>query len=377
LESLASGNVLKCRSCGWSLSEELNIYMCPKCGSPLDLEYRRGDILPELRDIIRCRDGIWCFQQLLPRYRYRATLGEGLTRIVDLRVNNMKIMAKMESQNPTGSFKDRGAALAVSMALSMDAKAVVEDSSGNAGIATACYSKTHGVSPIIVAPSTAPKGKLDLIRLCGADVVIARDREHAAALAPRIAIERSGAYLPHTWLPHHIEAMKTIAFEIHYQVDELPEAIFVPTSSGTLLLGLYRGFKDLVRLGYRDRIPRLIAVQTRSFHPIYTAMKGGELEPDEENLADGISIKRPPRLREIVDAVNDSKGDVVVVSNQEIKGALKELISRGVIVEPTSAVSLAGLLRSVESGSAFERAMVILTGSGLKVVQRMVELVQL
>ncbi|MEM0439279.1 MAG: pyridoxal-phosphate dependent enzyme, partial [Sulfolobales archaeon] len=119
-----------------------------------------------------------------------------------------------------------------------------------------------------------------------------------------------------------------------------------------------------------------IAVQTRSFHPIYTAMKGGELEPEEENLADGISIKRPPRLREIVDAVNDSKGDVVVVSNQEIKRALKELISRGMIVEPTSAVSLAGLLRSVESGSVFERAMVILTGSGLKVVQRMIEIVQ-
>lgn len=351
--------------------------MCPRCGYPLDLEYRKDNKLPEPESIIRCREGIWCFQQLLPRYKYRATLGEGFTRIVDLKIYDVKVMAKMENQNPTGSFKDRGAALAVSMALSMGAKAVIEDSSGNAGIATACYSKTHGVSSIIVAPSTAPKGKLDLIRLCGAEVVIAKDREHAAALAPRIAIERSGAYLPHTWLPHHIEAMKTIAFEIHYQVDELPEAIFIPTSSGTLLLGLYRGFKDLVKLGYRDRIPRLIAVQTRSFHPIYTAMKGNELEPEEENLADGISIKKPPRLREIVDAVNDSRGDVIVVSNQEIRRALKELVSKGIIVEPTSAVSLAGLLRSVEAGSVFERAMVILTGSGLKMVQRMVELVQL
>ena len=373
MESEEGGNTLRCRSCGWSSPEELNIYMCPKCGAPLDLEYSGGDKIPDLREMIRCREGIWCFSQLLPRYRYRATLGEGFTRIIDLRIGGVEVTAKMENQNPTGSFKDRGSALAVSMAISMKAKTVVEDSSGNAGLSTACYSKTHGISPIIVAPATAPKGKLDLIRLCGAEIVIARDREHAAVLAPKIAIEKSGAYLPHTWLPHHIEAMKTIAFEIHYQVDDLPDAIFIPTSSGTLLLGLYRGFRELVRLGYRNRVPRLIAVQTRSFHPIYTAIKGEELEPEEENLADGISIKKPPRLREIVDAINNSGGDVIIVNNTEIKGALKELIARGVIVEPTSAVSLAGLLRSIRSGSVFGSVMIILTGSGLKMAQKIIE----
>ncbi len=373
LESEIYANALICRSCGWRSHEDLNIYMCPKCGAPLDLEYRKGREIPEPRDILKCRDGIWCFSQLLPRYRYKATLGEGMTRIVDLVLGRVRAMAKMESQNPTGSFKDRGAALAVSMAISIGAKAIVEDSSGNAGIATACYSRAHSVSPIIVVPSTAPKGKIDLIRLCGAEIVIARDREQAALLAPKIALERSGAYLPHTWLPHHIEGMKTMAFEIHYQVEDLPDAIFIPTSSGTLLLGLYMGFKELVSLGYRKRVPKLIAVQTRSFHPIYAALKGEELEPEGENLADGISIKNPPRLGEIVSAIRESGGDAMVVSNQEIRGALKELVARGVIVEPTSAVSLAGLMRSIEMGSVFENPMVILTGSGLKVAQRVME----
>jgi threonine synthase len=90
--------------------------------------------------------------------------------------------------------------------------------------------------------------------------------------------------------------MKTIAYEIHYQLDELPEAIFIPTSSGTLLLGLYHGFKELVRHGYRKKIPRLIAVQTTSFHPIYRALKGEKLPSEGENLADGISLDKPPRL---------------------------------------------------------------------------------
>lgn len=373
MESKIFANTFICRSCGWRSHEDLNIYICPKCGSPIDLEYRRGKEIPEPRDILKCREGIWCFSQLLPSYRYRATLGEGMTRIVDLKVGEAKVMAKAESQNPTGSFKDRGAALAVSMALSMGAKAVVEDSSGNAGIATACYSKAHGVSPIIVVPSTAPKGKIDLIRLCGAEIAVARDREQAALLAPKIAIERSGAYLPHTWLPHNIEGMKTIAFEIHYQVEDLPDAIFIPTSSGTLLLGLYRGFKELISLGYRKKMPKLVAVQTKSFHPIYATLKGKEFEPEEENLADGISIKKPPRLEEIVGAVRESEGDAIVVNNREIRGALKELIARGVIVEPTSAVPLAGLLRSIEMGFALENPMVILTGSGLKVVQRVME----
>lgn len=366
-------NTLVCRSCGWSSHEDLNIYVCPKCGAPLDLEYRKGREIPEPRDILRCRDGIWCFSQLLPSYKYRATLGEGMTRIVDIRIGGTRARAKMESQNPTGSFKDRGAALAVSMAISMGAKAVVEDSSGNAGIATACYSRAHGVSPIIVVPSTAPKGKVDLIRLCGAEIAVARDREQAAMIAPKIALERSGAYLPHTWMPHHIEGMKTIAFEIYYQIEDLPDAIFIPTSSGTLLLGLYRGFKELASLGYIERTPKLIAVQTRSFHPVYAALKGGGFEPEVENLADGISIKNPPRLKEIVTAIKESRGDAIVVSNQEIRGALKELVARGIIVEPTSAVSLAGLMRSIEMGYVFENPMLILTGSGLKVAQRVME----
>lgn len=346
--------------------------MCPKCGSPLDLEYRKGNKIPEPRDIIRCRDGVWCFSQLLPRYRYRATLGEGFTRISSLKIGGVEIMAKMESQNPTGSFKDREAALAVSMAMSMNARTIIEDSSGNAGIAISCYSRAHGISPVIVVPATAPKGKLGLIRLCGAEIIVARDREHAASLAPKIALERSGAYMPHTWLPHHIEGVKTIAYEMHYQLEDLPEAIFIPTSSGTLLLGLYRGFRDLVALGYRDRVPRLIAVQTRNFHPIYTALKGEELEPEGENIADGISIKKPPRLREIIEAINNSGGDAIVVSNQEIKAALKELLSRGFLVEPTSAVSLAGVLKYIEMGSVIEDALIMLTGSGLKMAQEII-----
>ncbi|MEM4969762.1 MAG: pyridoxal-phosphate dependent enzyme [Sulfolobales archaeon] len=365
---------LICRSCGWRGEEKLNIYSCPRCGSPLELEYSIEDILPEPREILKCRSGIWCFSKQLPSYKYRATLGEGMTRVIAIGLENLDIMVKAEYQNPTGSFKDRGSALAVSMALSKGAKIIVEDSSGNAGIATSCYSRAYGLRAVIVAPKTAPRGKLDLLSLCGAEIILAETRGHAADLAPRIAVEKGGAYLPHTWLPHFVEAMKTIAYEIHYQVDELPDAIFIPTSSGTLLLGLYRGFKELVRYGYRKKIPKLIAVQTTSFHPLYRALKGEEMPLEDENLADGISLDKPPRLKQMIDAIKETSGDVVVVSNNEIKHSLKLLLARGLIVEPTSATSIAGIIKAIQSGNNFNSPMAILTGSGLKMPQRLIEL---
>jgi len=375
LEDVSDHIFFTCRSCGWRGEERLNIYSCPLCGSPLELEYMVEEALPEPRELLKCRNGIWCFSKHLPRYRYKATLGEGMTRVIITRLEGLDVMIKAEYQNPTGSFKDRGSALAVSMALSRGAKIVIEDSSGNAGIATSCYSRAYGLRAVIVAPKSAPKGKLDLLSLCGAEIVLAETREHAANLAPKIAVEKGGAYLPHTWLPHYVEAMKTVAYEIHYQVDELPEAIFIPTSSGTLLLGLYRGFKELVKHGYRKKIPKLIAVQTTSFHPIYRALKGGELPSENENLADGISLDKPPRLKQMIEAIKETSGDVVIVGNNEIKHSLKLLLARGFIVEPTSATSIAGFIKAIQNGFNLDSSMVILTGSGLKMLQRLTEFI--
>jgi len=374
VEEGSEGIALTCRSCGWKGEERLNLYSCPKCGSPLDLEYRPADTLPEPRDLLRCR-GIWCFSGVLPSYGLKATLGEGLTGVTVFKLGRIGVAVKAEYQNPTGSFKDRGSALAISMAASKGAGEVVEDSSGNAGISTSCYATAHGLRAVIVAPKSAPKGKLDLLRLCGAEVVLAETRDLASELAPMVAVERGGAYLPHTWLPHHVEAMKTIALEIHYQVEELPDTIFVPTSSGTLLIGLYRGFRELARLGYRRELPRLIAVQTRSFHPLYRLLKGGGLDIEEENLADGISLRRPPRLVQMAEAVRETSGDVIVVGNSDIREALKMLIKKGYLVEPTSAVPLAGLMKAIASGLDPDRPMVILTGSGLKMPQVLAEVV--
>lgn len=350
------------------------MYRCPRCGGPLELVYEKGKKLPDPVDLVGCRDGIWCFSHMLPGYSLRVSLGEGMTRARLLRMGGKRIWAKLELQNPTGSFKDRGAALAVSMAFSQGSRIVVEDSSGNAGAATSCYASSQGVKPVIVVPSGAPKGKLDLLRLCGAEIVVVGSRDEAAVEAPRIALKRGGAYVPHTWLPHHVEAMKTVAFEIHYQLPQLPDAVFVPTSSGTLLLGLYRGFKELVDLGYRDRVPRLFPVQTTSFHPLYKALKGSEVEGEEENLADGISLRAPPRLDQMVSAVKESRGDAIIVDNARIRAAARELISQGILAEPTSAVSLAGLETALEQGLYFEDPLIVVTGSGLKMVERLLGL---
>jgi len=161
----------RCSRCGKEFPAEAGLWKCPDCGGVLELVYSVSSELPEADKLVKCKNGVWCFSKQLPNYEYKPSLGEGLTPIREVEVESERVLVKNEAVNPTGSFKDRGTAVAMAMALSNGVNGVSEDSSGNAGISLACYSRVYGIKAYIAVPRNAPPGKIRLLELCGAEIL--------------------------------------------------------------------------------------------------------------------------------------------------------------------------------------------------------------
>jgi threonine synthase len=350
-----------CPHCGWRGGRDKYYWRCPRCGSPLGLEYERK-WEPDKRVW-----GMARYSSMLP-LKPLLVLGEGGTPLVERRISGLRMLFKLEYLNPTGSFKDRGTSLALAYARSLGYGVVVEDTSGNTGASVAAYASALGMKSRIYMPRTAPEGKKSLVRLLGGEVVEAPSRGEAAEMVLEEAGKRGVFYVAHTWSPFYVEAPKTIVFEA-YEQGARPAAVVAPVGSGGLLLGLYKGFKELVEEGLAERLPVLVAVQGYSNAPVYRAFYGREPgEARDSSLADGIMVPKPPRLDEIVSAVRDAGGCVVLVGNEEIKASLRMLAGTGLVVEPTSATVVAGARKALEEGCIDRGDTVLapLTGSGLK-----------
>jgi len=362
---LAARFSLVCPSCGRRYGPSLGRWRCD-CGSPLNIE-------KEVEGPVRLEgSGVWRYRPLLPLLGEPVSLGEGGTPLIERELLGVRALLKLEYLNPTGSFKDRGAAVMVSNLRAMGAGSVVIDSSGNAGVAVAAYCAAAGVRCRVYVPASAPRAKKLQILLHGAELVEVGGPRSEVARRALEAVEGGEVYASHMWSPLFIEGLKTIAYECSEQAGA-PDAVVVPVGSGGLLLGLAWGFEEAARLGLADGVPRVIAVQAAGYTPLYDAIHGPYgARPPEEPLADGIAIPNPPRLPQLVEAVRGTGGDVVVVGEAEVLEALKQLARMGLLVEPTSATVLAALWRAVEERlvDAGERVLLPLTGSGLKALDK-------
>ncbi|MFQ5795784.1 MAG: threonine synthase [Candidatus Bipolaricaulia bacterium] len=357
---------LRCRECRavYSEDEAVQRWQCT-CGEALDLEF-----VPEVDPSppVRFYQGMWAFEELLPvRPEFRISLGESVTPLVPVIPGQENILVKLEYLLPTGSFKDRGAAVLLSKVRELGIPRVVEDSSGNAGASVAAYSTRAGVRASIFVPDDAPIGKVRTIEAFGAELRrIAGGREAVTEAAQRLCIEEKIYYAGHMINPYFLHGTKTFAFELGAQLDwNAPDAIVCPVGSGTLLLGIHLGFRELVQVGWLDHPPRLLAVQTEEFDPVTRAFHGdGDVPQGGETIADGMRIVRPVRLDQIVTALRETGGDVVTVSNAEIERALLEAHRGGFLIEPTSATTLAALDRYLANGTISDADRVILPLTG-------------
>ncbi len=299
--------------------------------------------------------------------RYRAAIplpedarlihfGEGFTALEKTSFFGRTVLVKHEYLFPTGSYKDRGAAVMLSAAAYADAKNVFEDSSGNAGCAVAAYAAKAAVDCTILVPESASPAKINQMESYGARVEkIPGDRQAVADEALKRA--HANWFASHVYNPWFYEGTKLFAYELWEQCGgELPDEIIFPVGNGTLLLGTFKGFRELRRAGFVDRIPRLSAAQPEHCAPLSGKAEFGL------TVAEGIAVRKPARLHQILDALKQTGGNSYLVSEDSIKGARKEAAMRGYFIEFTSAAALAAIPQADEKN----RMLVPLTGHGLK-----------
>ena len=342
---------LRCLDCRNEAPASLEL-SCAECGGLFEIDYPR---LPE--------GGMRIPLTALP-------LGQGGTPTISFDwpdARRLRLELKLEYLSPTGSFKDRGAAMLVSAAWSAGSSAFVEDSSGNAGASLAAYAAAARMSAEIFVPADAPQAKQAQITAVGGNIhAVEGDREAVADAAQQYARQQGIPYLSHNRSPYFSEGMKQAAEEIAEH--GLPDAIVLPVGNGSLLIGLYRGFRELIQLDRIERMPRLYAIQSINVSPVAAAFRNHEPGDPRATIADGIAVSKPPRLAQMLEAVRESGGAAGVVSEIEIESASRTIAERGLYVEPTSAVPLAALKRLQERNliADDERVLVPLTGSGLK-----------
>jgi threonine synthase len=360
--------ILSCADCQQTYPLNTRYWHC-QCGGVFQFEDGPGFVKDKIQ---RREHSLWRYRVMLPldRDEHIVSLGEGCTPLIETDVYGLKIHCKVEFLSPTGSFKDRGTAVLISVLSSLDVKTVVDDSSGNAGASLAAYAARAGMACGIYVPASASPVKRAPIAIYGAKLISEGSRGDATLAAQEAAI-CDAYYASHYYNPFILQGLKTIAYEIWEQLGGRgPDNLVLPAGHGTLLLGAYRGFTDLLEAGLIDRLPRLFAVQALGCAPLYEAYRQGadEVSPVEEGetLAESICIPHPVRGKQILAAIRQTGGAVLAVDDEQIGQAHRELAQRGLYVEFTSAAPVAALKELYHTITADQVTIVPLTGSGFK-----------
>ncbi len=358
---------LVCERCGTVYEADPRRWRCD-CGGPLSLD-AVPPFVPAMVD--RRAEGLWRYEKALPvDAADRVSLGEGRTPLIPILFDGRTLLVKQEQLFSTGSYKDRGAAVLMTYLHARGVRHVVEDSSGNAGTAIAAYAAQAGIVCDIYVPADTSSAKTFQIEAYGATLHrIPGSREAAAAAAREAA--GTAVYASHVYNPWFLQGTKTFAYETAEQLGwRAPDTLVLPVGNGTLLLGAFIGFHELVQAGVVAHMPRIIAVQAAACDPLAAAFEAGAQELQclsaGHTIAEGIAIAAPVRGSEILTAVRATQGRFVTVSEQEIAGSLRECCRRGWLIEPTSAAVIAGARRYAAGMNPGEVVVTVFTGHGLK-----------
>jgi len=377
----------RCSRCGTTYGVGSDLAACPRCQgevpAALHLEYAQPPLTPALCEAwARRPPGLWRYAEALPVPSEAAvSLGEGGTPLLPLprvgaRLGLSRLLAKNEAQNPTWSFKDRLASVAVSWARANDRRGIAVSSSGNAGAAAAAYAARAGLPCVIFTTRSFPGTMQRFMRAYGAMVV-------ATATGPdRWSLNRAVAEA-WGWLPlsnvadppvgshaSGIEGHKTIAFEIAQDLGwQVPAAVIVPVAYGDAMAGLARGFAQLLEGGAIDHLPRLIAAET---YPSLSSALAAESEAPlrvEGQGSQTFSVATPRSTYQALQAIRRTRGTAVAVPDEATLRWHRELREReGLLVELSSAMPLAAAERLRADGALETDApvVVLLTSGGLK-----------
>ena len=376
---------LECTQCGKTCSCDKLIKVSPCCGKVLFARYDLAKMRKEVdRDAMASRpSNMWRFSELLPVNDPAnvITLGEGGTPLLAAQrlgesLGMGHLFIKEEGLNPTGTFKARGISAAVSKAQELGAKGFTMPSAGNAAGAAATYCARGGSELKVFMPKDAPDANKKECILASAELNLVEGLiNDAGRKAAAVAEEQDLFDLSTLKEPYRAEGKKTMGLEIAMQLGwKMPDAIIYPTGGGTGMIGMHKGFKELLELGWVEgKPPKFFAVQASGCQPVVKAYQEGkdatELWENAKTLADGLRVPHPFADYLILQSLRETGGAALAVEDHEMVEGMYELAAtEGVIACPEGAATLVGLKRLIEDGHIEPGMSVILlnTGSGYK-----------
>lgn len=377
----------QCINCKSIYSTDQTIYLCPECSADnsntappkgiLKVNYDYSEIrisCPDLEKLTRI--------QFLPLMPFRS-----LSVLPKLRVGNTplydfsdlsakwpphRLFIKDDSQNPTYSFKDRASAVVSAYALEMGYDTIIAASTGNAGSSLAGICAAQNQKAIVLVPHTAPAAKLLQIMMYGAKIIPVNGNYDIAFELSIKATEEFGWYNRNTaYNPLTIEGKKTVSFEILHQLNgEVPDKIFVPAGDGVIVSGVYKGFEDLLKLGFIDKIPVVVAVQSVGSDNLVRNIGSEQFVIKRSStIADSISVDIPRNFYMAEQYITKYKGECITVPDEEILKASSIMAEKtGLFAEPAASAAYAAYLYYRENQLLNENSLnvVLSTGSGLK-----------
>ena len=379
---------LVCSSCKRRFEADRIQTYCPDCQSPLlatyDLETARKKLD---RDEFRQRlSGMWRWHELLPVHNLENIihLGEGDSPLLALKkvgeeLGFSDLQMKDESLNPTGSFKARGLAVAVSKARELGIKKIIIPTAGNAGGAMAAYAARGGLEAYIFMPKDTPVANVEESRIAGATVILINGLISEAAGMAGEKARAEGWFDVSTFKePYRAEGKKIMGYELAETFSwELPDVIIYPTGGGTGLIGMWKAFNELESLGWLEskKRPRMVAVQSEGCAPVIKAFHSGssfcDFWIDAHTIASGLRVPKSFADQIILSNLRESNGNAIAVSDYAILEAQKRLASReGIFAAPEGAATLAGLLELKKQDWIHPDEKIVLfnTGTGLKYI---------
>jgi len=379
---------LECALCGLKHEAHRLHNLCTACGKPLLVRYdlERAKMTLTKESLASRRPDLWRYREVLPVEDDKniISLGEGWTPLLHAprlgkRVGIHELYIKDESQNPTQSFKARGMATAVSMAKELGAEKLAVPSAGNAAGALAAYAARAGLKSYIFMPRDTPVANVVECKQTGAHVTLMDGLITDCGAEVGRRKEKEGWFDVSTLKePYRVEGKKTLGYELAEQLNwELPDVIIYPTGGGTGLIGMWKAFDEMERMGWiGSRRPRMVTVQAEGCAPIVRAFEEGNRFADEfPNAATTASGLRVPKAIGdflILDALRDSGGAAVAVTDAELIAATREIgAAEGIFCAPEGAACLPALRKLMETGevSRGERVVLFNTGSGVKYME--------
>ena len=373
--------ILECSKCGITYPHTVPQNVCDACGKPLlaryDLEQLAGTWT---RDALESRPAsLWRYAELLPISDPTdiVTLGETMTPLIHAkrlgaRFGLTDVWVKDESRLPTGSFKARGLAMAVSKAKSLGLKALAIPSAGNAATALAAYAAAAGITAHIFMPQDTPAFNKQTCQLAGANVTLIDGLINDAGRIVAEQKTQEGWFDVSTLKePYRVEGKKTMGFELAEQFNwELPDVIIYPTGGGTGIVGMWKGFAELEAIGWiGKKRPRFIAVQSTGCAPIVKAWEEGAAEAtpwrDAHTVASGLRVPQAIGDFLILEAIRKSNGAAIAVTDEAIREAMALLpTTEGLLTCPEGAATVAALKQLVSNGMIGSSERVVLFNTG-------------